>query len=830
MNDLRYAIRTLLRSPGFTAVAVLTLALGIGANTAMFAVVNGVLLKPLPFRNAERLMLVHLTFPDREAGVVREGVWSYPKYRTFLDLQQSFDSTALFASRDLSVSGDGAPERVRGEVITDRYPGLLGVAPILGRSFTGVEAHREGEQPVAILSHSLWTRRYAEDPSILGRRIQIDATTYTVVGVLPPGFQGLSGNAELWVPFAVYEPRFLTQAYAHGYFQIARRKTGVPEEAAVAAVGVAGAQLAARYGLYGGDRAGAIARSLYSSRIEGDLRLAALMLLGAVAAVLLIACVNLTNLFIAKALGRRRETAVRLAIGASRLQVARQFIAESALLTAAGTMVGLMFASALLSLASSLLPSSDAFFRMAVAPGSTRISGAQGLTLVGASMIGLDAMTVLAGCATATVVAVLVAVFPAMQASALRPLDTLRGGRGTKRSDRLGGFGTRGILVTAQITLALVLLAGAGLMLTSVARLHSTAIGVEAEGVLTARIDLPQASYNNERRFAFYSELLSRVGSLPGVRSVGLANCPPVSGGCSSTSIGFERGRHKARPGAPVAGVHWASPDYFSTAGIRLVRGRLFDETDRVGRSKVVVINQAAARRFWPNDDPIGKSVTLGQGGFEDGAEVIGIVENVRYTAIEQPAEPDAYIPLLQSPQSRVRMFIRTEGTAETLIPAVRREVAAIDPSLPLSEVRTMDERIGEAMWRTRLAAWVLSGFALLAVVLTAVGIFGVMAQTVAQETRDIGVRMALGAQRSEVLRLVLSRAAMVTSAGVVIGVGAGVGVSRLAGALLYEVAPGDPMTFAAVALLLVLVALGASYVPARRATRVDPVVALRYE
>lgn len=496
MNDLRYAFRSLLRNPGFSAVAILTLALGIGANTAMFAVVNGVLLKPLPYSGAERLMLVHITYPNQQSGAVREGVWSYPKYRTFLDVQQSFANTALYAGRDLSLSGDGAPERVRGEVVTDRYPGILGIYPILGRSFTGVESHRAGEQPVTMISHALWTRRYGADPSVLGRQIQIDATTYTVVGVLPAGFTGLSGNAELWVPFAAYEPRFMTQAYAHGYFLVARRKPDMPEEAAISAVQVAGAHVAARYPLYGSDGAGATARSLYSSRIEGDLRLATLMLLGAVAAVLLIASVNLANLFIAKALGRRRETAVRLAIGASRLQVARQFITESALLTAAGTVVGLAFASTLLSAAAALLPSSDAFFRMAVAPASTRVAGAQGLTLVSASMIGLDAITVLAGCAIATVVAGLISLVPAMQASALRPLETLRGGRSATRRERFSGFGTRGMLVTAQITMSLVLLAGAGLMLRSVARLHATAIGVEAEGVLTARIDLPSARYN----------------------------------------------------------------------------------------------------------------------------------------------------------------------------------------------------------------------------------------------------------------------------------------------------------------------------------------------
>ncbi len=828
-QDLRYAIRTLLKNPGFTLVAVMTLALGIGANTAMFAVVNGVLLKPLPYRDAERLMLVHITYPNRETGVPREGVWSYPKYRTFLDVQQSFDNTALFAGRDLNLAGSGTPERVRGEVITDRYPGVLGIAPVLGRSFTGAEAHRAGEPPVAMIGHALWIRRYAADPLLLGRQIQIDATTYTVVGVLPPGFNGLSGVAEIWVPFAIYEPRFLTETYAHGYYLIARRKPGVSPQDAISAVRTAGVQVAAAHALYDKD-ASATAASLYSSRIEGDLRLAALMLLGAVAAVLVIACVNLTNLFIARALGRRRETAVRLAIGASRLQVARQFVIESALVTLAGAACGLVVASTLLSAAGALLPSSDAFFRMAAAPGSTRVSGAQGLTLVGASMIGLDGTTVLAACATAALMAGLIALIPAMQSSALRPLETLRGSRGATHADRLGGFGARGALVIAQITIALVLLAGAGLMLKSAARLHATAIGVDQEGVLTARVDLPSASYNEERRLAFFSQLADRVRSIPGVESVGLANCPPVSGGCNSTIVGFERGRHGKTPGSPSIGVHFANPDYFSAVGIRLVRGRLFDATDRQGRPKVVLVNETAARRFWPNADPIGKVVTLGQGGFHDGAEVVGIVEDVRYTAIELAATPDAYIPLFQSPQSRVRLFVRAAVSPEALIAPLRREVAELDRHLPLSEVRTIEQRIGEAMWRTRLAAWLLSAFAALAVLLTAVGIFGVMAQAVAQETRDIGVRMALGAQTSEVLRLVLARVGVLTLAGVFLGLGAGVAVTRVAESLLYEVEPGDPMTFAAVAVLLVVVALAASYVPARRATRVDPIVALRYE
>ena len=833
LQDLRYTFRTLLKNPGFTIVAVLTLALGIGANTAMFAVVNAVLLKPLPFLDADRLMLVHLLVPDRDTGTSREGVWSYPKYRTALDVQNVFDNTALFAGRDINLTGDGEAARIRAEVVTDRYPGVLGIHPVLGRSFSGREAHIAGEPRVAMIGHALWTRRYRADPGVLGRTVSINALPYTIVGVLPPGFGGLSGTAEAWVPFAALEPAFMAASnrYAHGYFLVAHRKPDVSETQAVAAVKVLGERLAQEYPEFGGTSWGAAATSLYSSRIEGDLKLAAWLLLGAVGVVLLIACVNLTNLFVAKALGRRREVAVRLAIGAGRAQIARQFLLESLVLTVLGTAAGLLVASALIGAAAALLPESDAFFRMAASPGAVRLSGAQGLTMVAAGMIGLDATTILVACAIAGVIAGLIAVVPAMQASSLRPVETLKSGRSSRRAERLGGFGTRGVLVTVQITLALVLLAGAGLMIKSATKLHATAIGVDARNVMTGRVDLPAASYTDSpQRLAFYSRIAERVRSLPGVDFFGIGNCPPVSGGCNSTIIGFEPGRHRVTPDAPSIGVHFVSHDYFQTLGVRLIRGRLFTDEDREGRQKVVVINEAAARRFWPNADPIGRAVTLGQGGFSDGAQVIGIVSDVRYSAIESAPGPDSYISILQSSPSRVRFFIRSREAAASLIPVLRREVAALDSNLPLSEVRTMEERVGDAMWRTRLAAWLLSAFASLAVLLTAIGIFGVLAQMVAQETPDIGVRMALGAQTREVLRLVLTRVAILTMTGVTLGLVFGLAVTRVAGALLYEVEPNDPPTFGAVSLLLVIVALAASFIPARRATRVDPIIALRYE
>jgi putative ABC transport system permease protein len=831
MSDLRYAIRSLLRSPGFALVAVVTLALGIGANTAMFAVVNAVLLKPLPFRDADRLMLVHLLIPNRESGTKTEGVWSYPKYRTLLDMQDVFDNTALFASRDISLTDDGEPVRIRGEVTTERYPAILGIHPVVGRPFTGREANVPGEAPVAMIGHALWTRRYGADPAVVGRTVGINSTEYTVVGVLPPNFRGLSGNAEIWVPLAAFEPSFLPQRYAHGYSLVARRKVTVSETQSIVRAGVLGDQIAQQYRDVGGDTWGATAASLYSSRIEGDLRLAAFMLLGAVAAVLLIACVNLTNLLIAKALGRRREIAVRLAIGASRAQVARQFVVESLLLTTLGAAAGLFVASALLAIAEGLLPESDAFFRMAVSPGAARIAGAQGLTLVGAGMIELDAISILVACGIAVVVAGLISLVPAIQASALRPVETLKSGRSGRPSEKLKGFGTRGALVTAQITIVLVLLAGAGLMLKSAARLHTTALGVDPDGVLTARIDLPAASYNDERKVLFFSQLIERVHSIPGVEAFGIGNCPPVSGGCNSTIIGFQPGRHRVTPDAPSIGVHFTSPDYFRSLGVRLIRGRLFNEQDRMARPKVVLVSESAAHRFWPNADPVGKLVTLGQGsGFHEGAEVVGVVSDVRYRAIERAADPDAYISIFQSPPARVRLFVKGRNDPESLIPALRREIAALDPNLPLSEVKTVEQRVGDAMWRTRIASWLLSAFGVLALLLTAIGLFGVMSQTVAQETRDIGIRMALGARAGQVLNLVLRRVAVVTLAGIGIGLVLALAMTRLTETLLYDVKPNDPSTFVVVSLVMALVALAASYLPARRASRIDPMQALRAE
>ena len=626
----------------------------------------------------------------------------------------------------------------------------------------------------------------------------------------------------------------LQQRQNHSYSLVARRRSAITEQAAAGAVQLYGEQIDAAFPERpaGPEHAwGAAGVSLYNSRVDADVRRVSTVLLGAVGFVLLIACVNLTNLIAAKAIGRRREVAVRMAIGASRLRVARQFLTESMLLAGLGSAAGLLLSVALLQGAGALLPEADVFFRSPIAPGVPRIEGAAGLTRIGAGMIELDAMTLLFTCVITALAAGLIALVPAVQTSFLRPVDAIKtgGGAGTVRG--FHALGIRAVLVTTQIALALVLLVGAGLMVKSAARLHRTAIGVDPAGVVTATIALPRVRYPGDTGPAFYSQLVDRLQALPDVESVGLGDCPPVSGGCSGTSFWVpSRGPRLGVGRDPIVGIHWITPGFVSTLRVNILQGRSFTDRDRAGQPLVALVNETAARTFWPNDTPIGKVIAVGQGGFEKGAEVVGIVADVRYTTIEGVVRPDVYVPFAQSYISRMRLFVRGRLDDASLFSAIRREVQALDSSLPLSEIKTMEERVGDAMWRTRVAAWLFSAFAGLALLLTAVGIFGVTSQTVSQRTPEIGVRMALGAQRNDVSSLVLGRAGVLTAIGIGAGVIIALGLTQVMTALLYETEPSDPSTFALVALLLGVVALAACYFPARRASRVNPIVALRYE
>ena len=831
VSDIRYALRLLRKAPVFTTVAMVTLGLGIGANAAMFAVVDAVLLKPLPFGHADRLMLVHMTVPHRDnPAIYDEVVWSYPKYRALTDGQQVFDSTGLFSGRDFDLAGDGEPIKLRGEVITESYTSVLGITPGIGRSFSYEEAQTPGSPPVALIGHGLWTRRFGADPGILGRTVRLNGVPTAIVGVLPRGFTGLTGTAEVWVPLADVEPTQLSQARSHSYYLVARRKPDVTEQAAVAAMRIAGAQVNAAYPADpGGAPWGASATSLYSSRADVDVRRASLVLLGAVGFVLLIACVNLTNVVAARALTRRREVAVRVAIGASRGRIIRQFMAEGVVLAALGAAAGLAVAAILLRAAAMLMPDADVFFRTAVAPGTPRMAGAPGLTRIGAAMIGLDGSTVLFTCAVAGLTAALVSLLPALQASLLRPIDALKAGAASAARPARW-IDARSMLVTTQIAVALILLTGAGLMIRSAGQLRGTDIGVTSEHVLTARLDLPRATYPNERANAFFDQLVDRVRAIPGVESAALGSCPPVSGGCSGTIMWFPPAGPRRNGADPLVGIHWVTPDYFSTLGIRLLSGRNFSDRDRAGQPKVLLVNDAAARAIWPNGTPIGKTVAVGINDFGPGATVIGVVSNVRYQKIESAARPEVYVPLAQSYQGRMRLFVQSHLDTNSLVAALSNDVRALDPELPLSEIKSMKDRVADAMWRTRVSVWLLSTFAALALLLTAVGIFGVMAQTVAQRTAEIGIRMALGAEARDVLALVLRRAAAVTALGLTVGLAGAFALTRFIAAFLYGVRSDDPATFGGVAVALGVVALTASYLPARRATRVDAIAALRAE
>jgi putative ABC transport system permease protein len=817
-KDLRYGFRSLWRNPGFGAVATVTLALGIGANLAILALVNAVLIRPLPFRDSGELMLVHLLLPERDApGAFRRTLWSYPKYEVMRDGQQVFTTTALFAGREWSLSRTGYPERVRGEIVEASYFALLGVEASAGRLLTAAD-DEVGAPPVVVIGHGLWQRRFGSDPHALGKVVTLDGTASTIIGVTPPGFRGLSAQADVWRPLKPTAPYDLGEAFSHSYSQLARRRPGITIEQADSAVRVLGAQIDAAFPNAAAEQSGVTAVPLNDERIDPLLRRAALILLGATGLVLLMACVNLANLTLARGVARQREVAIRLALGAGRLRIVRQFLTESLCVSFAGAAVGALVAAVSIRVASAAMPDL-----------SNVLDGERGgLLRVGASMLGVDATVVLAAVGLAVVTAVLFGLMPARQAARHDLTMATKATMGGDRSTGFRGFTVRNGLAVAQVALALVLLVSAGLMMESLMRLSRTDLGFHSDHLLTFRLALPDESYPPERSLLFTEQLLAKLKTRPEVQAAAFGHCAPVSDGCNGTRAFFPE-RPPAPPGTdPIVGVTWVSPDYFDALGIRLVRGRSFTGHDREGQPKVVVVNETAARQFWANDEPIGKRLGLGQGGFRDGAEVIGVAADVRYSAIETPPGPDVYIPVLQSPRPGGVFFVRSHLPVSALVPMIRRELASLDADLPPGDIKTMAERYGEATWRTWTIGVLLSIFAGLALVLALVGVFAVLAQGVAQRTREIGVRMALGAAPRDIRRLVLGRALVIAGMGVAIGLGGASFASRLLATLLYEVEPNDTSVLSGIAILLFVVTIVASYIPARRAAHIDPLETIR--
>jgi putative ABC transport system permease protein len=829
-HDLRYAIRALWNTPGFTCIAVLTLALGIGGSTAIFTLVQGLLLNRLPFTDPGQLMMVHIRVPDSlvNRGIPREMPWSYPEYQQlFTANQHAFQDSALFGSVGWTLTSNGRdPESLRGELIDSHYLSVLGVAPQLGRAIQPDEDRAPGVAPIVLMSHALWQRRFGGDPGVIGRSIGLNGTSHTVVGILPAGFRGLTGDAQIFVPIlSSSNPMLgeLNMPWLPSYYLVARRKADVSVAQAQSEVTVIGARHDAAFpppafvGVKGGF--GAYAIPLEDSRTDPLMRRAVFVLLGAVGAVLLIGCVNLANLMLTRALTRQREVAIRLAIGATRGRVVRQFLTESLIVAVAGACAGLLVALGAMRLAVWLLPEMNIMLPR----------GSFVLTRVGLGMIGLDLTTVLFALALAAVTTLLFGLMPAWQASRADVAHTIKsGGAGSVGHGASAAF-LGNLLIVAETAMALVLLVAAGLMLTSVRNLQSTRLGFQPDGLILSSVSLPAARYDAPHRLQFFTRLLDDLRAQPGVQAAAFAACAPVSGGCNST-LAILPDRPLAPGTPPLIGVNPASPEYFQTLGIPLIKGRTFTDRDRDGQPPVVVINETAARRLWPGEDPIGKRIRLTDIYGGNGAEVVGVVGDVRYRPVEAAITPDAYLSLPQAPLPNGFMFIRTRSDVAATTAMIRSVLRRLDADLPVVNVKTMGDRFGDATWRTRLSADLLTLFAALALLLAAIGLYGVMAQGVAQRTREIGVRMALGADRGTIFRLVISRALIIGTIGVAVGVGVSVLLTPFLDTLLYEVKPNDPLTIAVLAIVLIAVTLLASYVPARRATRVDPLTSLRAE
>jgi putative ABC transport system permease protein len=829
-QDIRYAVRTLLKTPGFTFVAILTLALGIGGTTAIFTLVNALLLKPLPFKEPAQLMMVHIKAPDPRAGagMYRDMVWSYPKYQAFKANRQAFQDSALFTPAEWTVTGASEPERVRGEIIDARYLPVLGVLPQIGRNILPEEDAKPGIEPLVLISQALWQRRFGGDPNIVGQTISLNAIPHTVIGILPAGFRGLTGDAQVWVPLMSSSNSGylvdLNQPRSHSYFVIARRGDGVSEEQAKAEAELIGSRVDALYSTpkpeFLGTRFSARAVSLDDTRLDPLMRRAVFVLLGAVCAVLLIGCVNLANLLLARSLTRQREVAIRLAIGATRARVVQQFLTESALLAGAGAVAGVLVALGAIKIAGLLMPEA----------GIVLPRGSFLVTRVGIGMIALDATTLLFALGTAAVTAILFGLLPAWQASRADVTHAIKAGGAGSIGRGTRGASVRTLLIVAETALALVLLVAAGLMLRSVKNLQSTELGFQPDGVVTVQFELPGARYDRPHATLFITQLLDQLRVQPGVQSVAYGYCAPLSGGCNGTTANFPD--RPLPPGTDrEVGVTWTSSAWFETMGVRVLKGRAFTDRDREGQPKVMIVSETAARNFWPGEDPIGKRIAVGQGGFGgDGGEVVGVVADVRYRTVETAPRADTYLPLLQSPRSNGIVFIRSPLDVSSVVSIVRAELRRLDPDLPLGNIKTMGNRFGDATWRTRLSADLLGLFAGLALLLAAIGLYGVTAQGVEQRAREIGVRMALGANRARIFRLVIGRALIIGAIGVAVGVGLSVFAMGQLEALLYQVKPHDPITITGFALVLIAVTLLASYLPARRATRVDPLTSLRAE
>ena len=807
LQDLSYGLRMLRKSPGFTAVAILTLALGIGANTAIFSVVNAILLRPLPYQDSSRLVFV-----SEDSDQVHEMSIAYPNFLDWRQQNHVFDQLAIFQSHSFILTGRERPERLPGQNVSANFFSTLGVKPLLGRNFLPEEDAPEAH-PVAIISYALWERNFGGDSGVVGKSVTLSGTSYTIIGVLPPSFRFYT-QIDIFVPIGL-EAKDLAERDQHaGVYGVARLKPGVTLEQARSETATIARRLEQEYPKTNtGNRI--YLNSLHEELVQ-DVRPAALVLLGAVGLVLLIACVNVANLLLARAVSREKEMAIRLAMGAGRGRIIRQLLTESFALSLAGGVLGLVIGIWGMDGLVSLIPQDFRLF----------------------ANIHLDkwvlGFAVLLSCATGIVFGLA----PALQASRAAGLfETLKEGTG-RATGTTGHHRLRHALVIAEVALALTLLVTAGLTIRSFYRVLQVNPGFRADNVLTERIILPETKYPKDAPVAaFYKQLLERVNALPGVVSAGAVTPLPLTGEGWQTSFYIE-GRPIPKPGeVPNSDYHLISPDYFRTLNIPLLRGRFFTEADNDTAPPVVIVSESFARRYWPNEDPIGKR--MHRNGVPNPTDpkdsrnwmaVVGEVANTKQYGLDAVTKTEFYESYLQQPIHYMTLVVRTPSNPMGVADGVRDAVLSIDPDQPVFRVRAMSELVDESLGQRRITLILLGSFAGLALVLAAVGIYGVMAYNVTQRTHEIGIRMALGARTRDVLRLVLASGLRLTLLGVAIGAALALGLGRLLSTLLFGVSAKDPLTFVAVAAVLTVVALAACYIPARRAMRIDPMVALRYE
>ena len=789
-QDLRYGIRMLAKSPAFTAVAILTLALGIGANTAIFSVVNAVLLRPLPYKNPDQLVAIWDKQPNDQLTPA-----SYPEYLDWREQTQVFESVATFFSSSYVLSGKGIPEQIPALRASSNYLPTLGIEPVLGRNFRPEEEQRNGDR-VLLLSYAAWKGRFGGDPAIVGKTLDLSDQTFTVIGVLPSDFM-LPEKAELLLALRL-NPQTADRGL-HFMTVSGRLRPGLSLAQAHKEIRPVAERL---------QKERSTTHGIVLISAKDDITQGAgtplYLLLGAVGFVLLIGCANVANLLLARAIQRKKEIAIRIAVGAGRGRLIRQLLVESILLGLAGGLCSLLLVGWVM----------DAIVR------------AFADRLPRASEIRMDTHVLLFALGISILTGILFGLAPAWESLKVSLYDTLKEGGGQSGSTSRR---KQNVLIVGEVALSLVLAAASGLLIRSFRELLHVDKGFSSDRILTFEVAIPHTRYPEAaKQFLFFQQVLERLKNLPGVESVGMVNQLPLSGSNVNGNIDIE-GRTFPRDSRPVVDKCIASADYFSTLRIPLVRGRFFREQDTVDAPHVAIINQAFARRYFPNEDPIGKRIafTWGIDGFQ---EIVGVIGGVKHDGLADPVRTEFYVPYSQRPDEDFQIVMRTKGDPTSLVSAARAAVLAVDQGQPINEVETMDAIVSHSLTDQRTAMWLLGAFAGLALALTAVGIYGVISYSVGQRTREIGLRMALGAQPGDVMQHVVREGMALVLWGVGIGLLVGLAATKVLASQIYGVSPRDPLTFAAVALLLVGVALVACYIPARRATRVDPMVALRYE